>query len=106
MSSTTSATVNATATLTQSASANSDGVFAESGTITIAGTGCTNTFPFSNYFAGTPFSATAVANSGPAGTATLSIGVPSGTPSTVATSITITGPGCTAGSFAGNLTRQ
>jgi hypothetical protein len=106
LTSTSSATVTATATVTQSASANSDGVFAESGTITITGTGCTNTFPFSNFFAGTPFSATATATSGPAATGTLTIGVPTGSPSTVATSIAIASTGCAAGTFAGNLTKQ
>jgi hypothetical protein len=106
LSSTSSATVTATASLTQSASANADGLFAESGTITITGTGCTNTFPFSNFFAGTPFTANATAASGPAATATLSIGVPSGTPGTVATSIAIVSTGCTVGSFAGSLTKQ
>jgi hypothetical protein len=103
LTSTSSTAVTATAVLTQSA-ANADGLFTESGTITIAGTGCTNTFSVTGLFAGTPFSANLTSASGPPATATFSAGVPYG--SSVSSSIAIVSSGCTAGSFAGNLTKQ
>ncbi len=103
LTSTSSTMVTATAALTQS-TANADGLFTESGTITITGTGCTNTFPVTGLFAGSPFTTSLTSTSGPPATATFSAGVPYG--SSVSSSIAIVSSGCNAGSFAGNLTKQ
>ncbi len=95
-----------TVALTQSA-ANSDGQFPESGTITVAGSGCTNVFSLTGMVTGLTLTATLAPTSGPPATATLLTGPPYGdTTAPLAFSITITGTGCNAGTFTGSLNKH
>jgi hypothetical protein len=104
--STSATTANFTATVAQAA-ANSDGQFPESGTITVAGATCTNTFALTGLVAGSALTATLTPISGPTATATVATGPPDGEfANTLAFSIIITGTGCNAGNFTGSLNKQ
>lgn len=92
-----------TAVLLQAA-ANSDGQFPESGSITVANSGCTNVFSLAGTVAGPTLTATLSLVSGPPATTTLATGPPSGT--ALSFSMTIAGTGCDAGAFTGSLTQQ
>ena len=95
-----------TVALTQSA-ANSDGQFPESGTITVAGSGCTNVFSLTGMVTGLTLTATLTPTSGPPATATLLTGPPYGnTTAPLEFSINITGTGCNASTFTGSLNKQ
>jgi hypothetical protein len=103
--STSAATSNFTAVLTQ-AQANSDGQFPETGTIIVTGSTCTNVLSLAGLVAGPNVTATLTPTSGPAASATLTMGPLYNGTATISVGITITGTGCNAGTFNGSLTKQ
>jgi hypothetical protein len=102
----TPSTTTATASLTQ-ATANSDGQFPVSGTVTIAGATCTNTFSLTGLVAGPSLSATLLSTSGPPATAVV-LGpiVPGLNQPSLTLSINILSTGCNTGSFNATLNSQ
>jgi hypothetical protein len=99
-------TANFTVTLAQSA-ANPDGEFPESGTITVAGPTCTNTYSLTGLVTGSTYSAILTPISGPPFAATLTTNpMDEAATNLLSLSITIPGTGCNAGTFTGNLTLQ
>jgi hypothetical protein len=86
---------------------NSDGQFPESGTITVASSSCANVFSLTGTVSGLTLTATLTPTSGPPATATLATEPPYGNSTApLSLSINITGTGCNAGSFTGNLAKQ
>jgi hypothetical protein len=88
------------------AAANADGQFPTSGTVTAAGTSCTNVFSYAGLVTGATLSATLTPISGPAATGTLGanpIGTTVGPPPFT---VQITSTGCNNGEFTGTLDAQ
>lgn len=103
LNSTMGATANFTVNMNQK-SANADGEFPLSGTITVGSSSCTVTFPLSILFAGDSVTANLTSATGPASTAVFSAGpvIIGGTASTL-TNVNIAIAGCNAGTFTGSL---
>jgi hypothetical protein len=102
--STAGASANFSTTFAQ-ASANSDGQFPESGTITVTGSNCTNGFSVTGTIAGPALTAVLTPVSGPSATATLVTGPTYGATALFLT-MNIVSTGCNNGIFTGSLTKQ
>jgi hypothetical protein len=102
-----STAISVTAALTQGA-ANSDGQFPESGTVSVAGSGCTNTFSLNGLVVGPLLTANLTSTSGPTATAILGAGPAVSSPqSFLPFSLIILSTGCSTagGAFTGILNK-
>jgi hypothetical protein len=104
LTSTQSATASFAIALTQG-SANTDGEFPLTGTVTVTSSACSVTFPLNILFAGSGFTANMTSTLGPISSAVFSAGPVTGTP-TILSNINIAITGCNAGTFTGSLSKQ
>jgi hypothetical protein len=103
--STTGAAANFTVALTQG-TANTDGQFPLTGTVTVSSSACSVTFPFTIFFSGSGFTANLTSSTGPASTAVFTAtSVISGSPSFLS-NVNVAITGCNAGNFTGSLNKQ